>query len=208
VRRQRTVEQRWLRTRTGLALVDDLTDVESVAQDVEQGPLDERHTPTRAVVRELSNLCSDVAPTKFENQPVDAADREIALEDHANSFCFFFDDRELAVLKFIAQRHHPLPHRKFHPVGVRRSRRPMLSGMFDTREYVDAGGFMSYGPNIDAIYHQLARYAAKLLKRTSVGNVPAEQPTKFEMVINRRTANAIGIRLPLDLLASADQVIE
>jgi putative ABC transport system substrate-binding protein len=84
----------------------------------------------------------------------------------------------------------------------------MLSGVFDTREYVDAGGLMSYGPNIDAIYHQLAHYATKFLKRTSVGNVPVEQPTEFEMVINRRTANAIGIRLPLDLLASADQVIE
>jgi ABC-type uncharacterized transport system substrate-binding protein len=87
-------------------------------------------------------------------------------------------------------------------------RKYRLPAVFDAREYVDAGGLMSYGPNIDAIYRQLARYAAKLLKGTSVGNLPIEQPIKFEMVINRRTANAIGIRLPLDLLASADQVIE
>jgi putative ABC transport system substrate-binding protein len=83
-----------------------------------------------------------------------------------------------------------------------------LPAIFDAREYVDAGGLMSYGPNIDAIYRQLARFALKLLNGTSVGEIPIEEPTKFELVINRRTADAIGIRLTPDLLMSADQMIE
>ena len=87
-------------------------------------------------------------------------------------------------------------------------RKLRLAAVFDAREYVDAGGLMSYGPNIDAIYRQLARFAVKLLNGTSVGEIPIEEPTKFELVINRHTADAIGIRLSPDLLMSADQVIE
>jgi len=83
-----------------------------------------------------------------------------------------------------------------------------LPAVFDAREYVDAGGLMSYGPSIDGIYRQLARFAVKLLNGTSVGEIPIEEPTKFELVINRHTADAIRIRLPPDLLMSADQVIE
>jgi ABC-type uncharacterized transport system substrate-binding protein len=83
-----------------------------------------------------------------------------------------------------------------------------VPGVFDAREYVDAGGLMSYGPNIDAIYRQLARYATKLLNGTPVGDLPIEEPTKFEMIINKRTADAIGISLSPNLLLRADQVIE
>jgi putative ABC transport system substrate-binding protein len=67
---------------------------------------------------------------------------------------------------------------------------------------------MSYGPNIDAIYRQLARLAVKLLNGASVAEIPIEQPTKFELVINRHTADAIGIQLSPDLSARADRVIE
>lgn len=74
-----------------------------------------------------------------------------------------------------------------------------LPAVFDAREYVDAGGLMSYGPNIDAICRQLARLAVKLLNGTSAGEIPIEEPTKFELVINRRTADAFGIRLSADL---------
>jgi putative ABC transport system substrate-binding protein len=83
-----------------------------------------------------------------------------------------------------------------------------LPAVFDAREYVDAGGLMSYGPNIDAIYRQLARFAVKLLGGTPVGEIPIEEPTTFELVINRHTAEAIGITLSPDLLMSADQLIE
>jgi putative tryptophan/tyrosine transport system substrate-binding protein len=83
-----------------------------------------------------------------------------------------------------------------------------LPAVFDAHEYVEAGGLMSYGPNIDATYRRLATYVEKLLHGTSPGELPIEQPTTFELVINKRTADTIGIALPPALLARADEVIE
>jgi putative ABC transport system substrate-binding protein len=90
--------------------------------------------------------------------------------------------------------------------GLSRKRR--LPAMFDAREYVEAGGLMSYGPNIDRSYRQLATYAYKLLHGTPVSNLPIEQPTTFELVINKHTASDIGISIPSSLLTRADKVIE
>ena len=87
-------------------------------------------------------------------------------------------------------------------------RKRRLPAVFDAREYVDAGGLMSYGPNIDGTYRQLARYAADLLNGTLVGNLPIEQPTQFELVVNQKTAKALGLTVPPTLLARADKVIE
>ena len=80
--------------------------------------------------------------------------------------------------------------------------------MFDAREYVEAGGLMSYGPNIDAIYRQLATYVGKLLHGSPAGELPIEEPTTLELVINERTADTIGLALPSSLLALADAVIK
>jgi putative tryptophan/tyrosine transport system substrate-binding protein len=66
---------------------------------------------------------------------------------------------------------------------------------------------MSYGPNIDAVYRQLAMYVQKLLHGTPASELPIEQPTTFELVVNKRTADAIGVALPTELLARADKVI-
>jgi putative tryptophan/tyrosine transport system substrate-binding protein len=88
------------------------------------------------------------------------------------------------------------------------SRKHRLPAVFDAREYVEAGGLMSYGPNIDRTYRQLATYANKLLHGTPVSNLPIEQPTTFELVINKRTASDIGISVPSSLLTRADKVIE
>jgi ABC-type uncharacterized transport system substrate-binding protein len=87
-------------------------------------------------------------------------------------------------------------------------RKYRLPGVFDAREYVEAGGLMSYGPNIDATYRRLATYVDKLLHGASAGDMPIEQPTTFELVINKRTADTIGVALPPGLLARADDVIE
>jgi putative tryptophan/tyrosine transport system substrate-binding protein len=83
-----------------------------------------------------------------------------------------------------------------------------LPAVFDAREYVEAGGLMSYGPNIDTTYRQLASYVDKLLHGAKPAELPIEQPTTFELVINKRTADAIGITVPVSLLALADKVIE
>jgi putative ABC transport system substrate-binding protein len=87
-------------------------------------------------------------------------------------------------------------------------RKHRLPAVFDAREYVEAGGLMSYGPNIDAVYRQLASYAAKLLQGTPAADLPIEQPTTLETVINRRTAEAIGVSLPASVLERADEIIE
>lgn len=87
-------------------------------------------------------------------------------------------------------------------------RQHRLPAVFDAREYAEAGGLMSYGPNLDAIYSQLAPYVGKLLHGVPAGELPIEEPTTFELVINKRTADTIGCVLPSSLLARADTVIE
>jgi putative tryptophan/tyrosine transport system substrate-binding protein len=82
-----------------------------------------------------------------------------------------------------------------------------LPAVFDSSEYAEAGGMLSYGPNIDATYGQLARYVAKLMHGKSASELPIEQPTKFELIINKHSTDAIGVILPTDLLARADKVI-
>jgi putative tryptophan/tyrosine transport system substrate-binding protein len=88
------------------------------------------------------------------------------------------------------------------------SRKHQLPAVFDAREYVEAGGLMSYGPNIDEVYRQLAGFVSKLLHGTPPGQLPIEQPTSFELVINKRTADDIGLSVPESLLIRADKVIK
>jgi putative ABC transport system substrate-binding protein len=83
-----------------------------------------------------------------------------------------------------------------------------LPAVFDSSEYAEAGGLLSYGPDIDATYAQLATYVVKLIHGTPPGELPIEQPTKFELVINQHAASAIAVTLPPDLLATADRVIQ
>jgi len=82
--------------------------------------------------------------------------------------------------------------------GLSQKRR--LPAVFDASEYAEAGGLMSYGSNVYETHRQLASYAYKLLHGTPVGNLPIEQPTAFELVINKRTANDIGLSIPSSLL--------
>src|SRR5215510_10041533 len=88
------------------------------------------------------------------------------------------------------------------------SRKHRLPAVFDAREYVEAGGLMSYGPNIDKTYRQLASFVPKLLHATPPGELPIEEPTSFELVINKRTADDIGLSLPPSFVIQMDQVIE
>ncbi len=82
---------------------------------------------------------------------------------------------------------------------------PTISGV---REYVEAGGLMSYGPNFPEFWRRAADYVDKILHGAKPGDIPVEQPTRFELVVNLTTAKAIGIDLPTALLARADEVIE
>jgi putative ABC transport system substrate-binding protein len=116
---------------------------------------------------------------------------EATVKEHANALLAFPDPVTTAHREQIAQ-------------FAMKQRLPSLFGWGD---YVEAGGLMSYGPNHNALWRRLAVYADKILKGTKPADLPVELPTKFELVINLKTAKQIGLTMPANVLARADRVI-
>jgi putative tryptophan/tyrosine transport system substrate-binding protein len=83
-----------------------------------------------------------------------------------------------------------------------------LPTIFNSAEFVRAGGLISYGPNYPALFRRAADYVDKILRGTRPGDLPVEQPTKFDLAINLKTAKALGLTVPHNLLVLADEVIE
>ncbi len=96
-------------------------------------------------------------------------------------------------------------HRKLIVDFVAKRRLPAIYG---TKEYVDVGGLMAYGPSLPDLFRRAATYVDKILKGAKPGDLPVEQPTRFELVINLKTAKALPVTIPQSVLIRADQMIE
>jgi putative ABC transport system substrate-binding protein len=83
-----------------------------------------------------------------------------------------------------------------------------LPAIYPSREFVDAGGLITYGVNYPDLYRRAATYVDKILKGATPRDLPVEQPTKFELVVNVTTAKALGLSVPSAFLVRADEVIE
>lgn len=123
--------------------------------------------------------------------------------DYADAFAGIARERPDALL--VAQNTSHFPYRRRIADFAVENRLP---SMYHTREFVEAGGLMSYGADLADLYRRAAVYVDKILKGAQPGELPVERPTKFELVINLRTAKALGVTIAPSVLLRADKIIE
>jgi ABC-type uncharacterized transport system substrate-binding protein len=91
---------------------------------------------------------------------------------------------------------------------ARLAQRERLPSIYGTKDYADAGGLMAFGPNVVDQWRRAATYVDKILKGARPGDLPVQQPTKFELVINLQTAKTLGLTIPSALLQRADHIVQ
>ena len=96
----------------------------------------------------------------------------------------------------------------YRPIIIEFATKQRVPTMFQLKADVEAGGLISYAPSLTDAFRQAAHYVDKILKGAKPGDLPIDQPTRFELVINLRTAKALGLTIPKTLLLQADQVIQ
>jgi len=167
--------------------------------------------PRIARIAELANTSNPASASNWRQ--IEAAARSLGLEpqlldvrapeDFARAFDTAIKQRADAVV---------VANDTLTQTNLRRivdlSAKHRLPSIFASREFVDAGGLMAYGPNFMDTYRRAATFVDKILKGTKPADLPVEQPTKFELVINLKTAKALGLTIPPSLLVRADSVIE
>jgi putative ABC transport system substrate-binding protein len=94
------------------------------------------------------------------------------------------------------------------PLIIALAARSRLPAMYGLREYAEAGGLMAYGANVSDMHRRGASFVDKIFKGAKPADLPVEQPTKFEFVINLKTAKALGLTIPQSLLQRADEIIQ
>jgi putative ABC transport system substrate-binding protein len=164
---------------------------------------------TRVAVLVLKN--SPVTPPFLEQIRIAAQQMGITLvvgeENQANALASAFAamQRERAQAVFVQQTPFTNDNRQRIVDLVARQRLP---SMFESRGYVDDGGLISYGPSLLEMFRRAAEYVDKIFKGANPSELPVQQPTKFEMVVNLKTAKALGLKVPESILLRADRVIE
>jgi putative ABC transport system substrate-binding protein len=147
----------------------------------------------------LTNARLAARPLSVELNPYEARGRD----EYEGAFSKMTKDRTDALIVFPAA---IFSTDRWHLVEVVAKHR--LPAIYEQRQFTEAGGLLSYGANPLALYHRAAVYVDKILKGAKPGDLPIERPTKYELIINLRTAKALGLTIPPSLLQRADRVIE
>jgi putative ABC transport system substrate-binding protein len=154
---------------------------------------DEGSADVSATERPAAALHLELRPLKLENPPYDFV---VAFRTLAQS----------GAQMLLVQSSSLFNEDRSHIAGL--ALQHGLPTMFVGKTYVDAGGLMSYGSNIGEMYRRMAEYVDRIAKGAKPSDLPIEQPTKFELALNLKTAKALGLTLPPTLIARADEVIE
>ncbi|HMK21748.1 MAG TPA: ABC transporter substrate-binding protein [Terriglobales bacterium] len=156
----------------------------------------------------------DVRGALFDYKESEAAARTLRLELQSLEV-FTAQDLDRAFSTVISQRAQALVLLATNPVTFSKqaeiasfTQKNRLPSMFPVRTYADVGGLMSYGPSVPEMYRRVATYVDKILQGAKPADLPVEQPTKFELVINLKTAKALGLTIPQSLLVRADEIIQ